>query len=124
MTDPTPPRVRVTRPPTGRPRATTVAAEIDAGSSVGEVYVQSLIRAQLRLALGIVAALVIGIGALPILFASVPVTRRIEVAGIPLPWLVLGVLVYPVLWLLGAVYTRRAERNEAVFDDLVEHDRR
>lgn len=114
-----PRRVRVTRPPTGRPRSTTVASEIDAGSAVGEVYIASLMRAQLRLALGTVALLVLTIGSLPLLFALLPVTRRAEVVGVPLPWILLGVLVYPFLWLLGWVYARRADRHEALFSELV-----
>ena len=39
--------------------------------------------------------------------------------GIPLPWLLLGVGVYPVLVLLGWRYIRSAERNERDFADLL-----
>lgn len=122
---PTPPqsgparRVRVTRPPTGRPRSTTVASEIDAGTSVGEVYIRSLMRAQLRLALRTVAALVLILGSLPLVFALFPGVRRTDVLGVPLPWILLGGLVYPFLWVLGVAYTRRADRHEALFSELV-----
>jgi hypothetical protein len=37
----------------------------------------------------------------------------------PLPWLLLGFVVYPVLVLLGWRYVRRAERNERNFADLL-----
>ncbi|MDQ2852713.1 MAG: hypothetical protein ABI384_09860 [Allobranchiibius sp.] len=114
-----PRRVRVTRPLTGRPRSTTVASEIDAGSSVGEVYVQSLMRAQLRLAVRTVAILVLTLGSLPLIFALFPVARRTEVIGVPLPWILLGGLVYPFLWVLGMSYARRADRHEALFSELV-----
>ncbi len=114
-----PRRVRVTRPPTGRPRSTTVASEIDAGSSVGEVYIASLMRAQLRLALGTVAVLVSTIGSLPLLFVLFPTIRRAEVLDVPLPWILLGIVVYPFLWVLGWVYARRADRHEALFTELV-----
>ena len=126
MSDPGPPpaRVRVTRPRTGRPRATTVAAEIDAGSSVGEVYIRSLMRAQLRLAFATVALLLLTVGSLPLVFATVPAARRAHVGGIPLAWVLLGLVVYPVLWMLGFVYSRRADRHEAVFDEMVDHRRR
>jgi hypothetical protein len=43
-----------------------------------------------------------------------------RVAGVPLPWLLLGLVVYPLLVLLGWVYVRRAERNEQTFSDLVD----
>lgn len=118
-----PRRVRVTRPPSGRPRSTTVASEIDAGSPVGEVYIRSLMRAQLRLALSTVLVLLLTVGSLPVLFAVWPAARQSRLLGVPLPWILLGVAVYPVLWVLGMAYTRRAERHEALFNELVGDDR-
>ena len=44
----------------------------------------------------------------------------LQVLGLPLPWLVLGVLVYPALLLGGGVYLRLAERHERDFTELVE----
>ena len=40
--------------------------------------------------------------------------------GLPLPWLLLGVLVYPAMLGLGWFYVRQAERNEHDFTDLVD----
>jgi hypothetical protein len=37
-----------------------------------------------------------------------------------LPWLLLGVLVYPAMLGLGWFYVRQAERNEHDFTDLVD----
>jgi hypothetical protein len=42
------------------------------------------------------------------------------VVGVPLPWLLLGGLVYPALVALGWFYVRQAERVEREFSDLVE----
>ena len=56
MSEP-PPRVRVRAPAAGRPRRTTVSHEIDAQSALGEVYMRSLVRSQLRLALGLLTVL-------------------------------------------------------------------
>ena len=39
--------------------------------------------------------------------------------GVPLPWWILGALVYPFLVALARFYVRRAERNERAFRDLV-----
>jgi hypothetical protein len=114
-----PQRVRVTGPRTGRPRRTSVASEIDAQTAVGEIYMRSLMRTQLRLALGVVAVLALTVGALPVLFQVFPGMRTARLAGIPLPWLLLGLVVYPFLVLLAWVYVRRAERNEQSFNDLV-----
>ena len=40
--------------------------------------------------------------------------------GVPFPWLVLGVAVYPAAWFLARWYTRQAERIEQDFADVVE----
>jgi hypothetical protein len=114
-----PQRVRVTGPRTGRPRRTSVASEIDAQTAIGEIYMRSLMRSQLRLALGVVAVLVVTVGGLPLLFRIVPGLLTTRFLGIPLPWLLLGAVVYPFLVLLAWFYVRRAERNERSFNDLV-----
>lgn len=117
MTEP-PQRVRVTRPTQSRARPTTVISEIDAQSEVGMVYMHSLIRAQLRLGLATFATLLLTLGLLPWLFARLPAFRHAHLLGLPLPWLILGVGVYPVIGLLAWNYVRRAEHNEARFLDL------
>jgi hypothetical protein len=115
-------RVRITSPRTvaARSRARrSNAAEIDALTRLGEVYVQSLMRAQLRLAAYVVIALAVSLGGLPLLFRLVPV-GQVHLLGVPLTWLLLGIAVYPWLLVLGWWYVHRAERNEAAFEDLVE----
>lgn len=119
MSDPRPARVRVTGPRAGRPRRTSITSEIDAQSSVGEVYMRSLMRSQLRLALRVVLLLGLSVGALPLLFELSPRLRRADLLGVPVPWLLLGLGVYPVLIALAWSYVRRAERNEDVFKDMV-----
>lgn len=122
MTDEPVTRVRITSPRTlaARSRARrSNAAEIDALTRLGEVYVQSLMRAQLRLAGYVVLLLAASVGLLPVAFRVLPVDR-LHLFGVPLPWLVLGVGVYPLLLVLAWWYVRRAEQNEAAFIDLVE----
>ncbi|HET6625025.1 MAG TPA: hypothetical protein VFG63_01430 [Nocardioidaceae bacterium] len=117
-----PERVRVTSPRTaaGRSRAVSISAEIDAQTRLGEVYIRSLMRSQLRLAVLVLFLLAVTVGVLPLLFVLVPATREAHVLGVPLPWLLLGFLVYPLLVLLGWFYVRQAERNERAFTDLVD----
>jgi hypothetical protein len=124
MNDPRATRVRVTGPRGDRPRATSVASEIDAQSEVGAIYMRSLMRSQLRLALGVTTMLAASVGSLPLLFELAPGVRRAHLLGLPVPWLVLGVGVYPVLIALAWFYVRRAERNEAAFNDMVGGDDR
>ncbi len=119
MTELRPTRVRVTGPRLSRPRAASVASEIDAQSEVGEIYMRSLMRSQLRLALAVVLMLVVLVGTIPLVFEVLPGVRRAHLLGIPVPWLMLGFGVYPVLIALAWFYVRRAERNEAAFHDLV-----
>jgi putative solute:sodium symporter small subunit len=122
MTDEPVARVRITSPRTVGARSRSQrsnAAEIDAQTRLGEVYVQGLIRAQLRLALYVVLWLAATLGVLPVLFLLLPLDR-VRLLGVPLPWVVLGAGVYPWLIALAWWYVRRAERNEAAFEDLVE----
>jgi hypothetical protein len=117
-----PPRVRVTAPVAGRPRRTTVISEIDEGTGVGEVYLRSLLRSQLRLALGLTVVLALTVGLLPVLFVTVPWLRHGHLLGVPAAWLLLGGCCYPVLLAIAWRYVRAAERNEHAFGDLVGHD--
>jgi hypothetical protein len=116
-------RVRITSPravPGGRSRRRSVSSEIDAQSELGEVYMRSLVRSQLRLAIGVVLVVAMTVGLLPVLFEVVPATRTAKALGVPLPWLLLGLVVYPVLVGVGWAYVHRAEHNERVFSDLVD----
>lgn len=117
-----PERVTVTSPRTSaaRARVVSIASEIDAQTSLGEVYISSLMRSQLRLALGVVGLLALTVGVLPLLFHLVPETRRFEVLGVPVAWIVLGLLAFVEILLLGWYYVRHAERNEEDFSDLLD----
>ena len=81
---------------------------------------RSLLREQLRLALRILALLAVSVGSLPLVFHLAPGLGDVRLLGVPLAWLLLGVLVYPLLILLGWLYVRQAEANERDFADLVE----
>ncbi len=117
-----PSRVRVTGPrrQATRARAVSIASEIDDQTRLGEVYITSLMRSQLRLALGVVAVLVLTLGALPLLLHFVPAAGRLTVFGVRLPWLVLTLGAFSEILALGWFYVRRAERNEDDFSDLLE----
>lgn len=122
MSESTPRRVRVTSPRTSAARAQRVPAarEIDAQTRLGEVYMSSLIRSQLRLALLALAALAVFVGGIPLVFWLAPDLSEIEVLAVPLPWLLLAFAVYPFLLLVGWLYVRAAERNERAFTDVLD----
>jgi hypothetical protein len=116
-------RVLVTSPRmTARPRPPSRSGTRDIAeqTGVGEVYTRSLVRTQLRIGLSAVALTVLGIGALPALFALEPQLAGVRVLTVPLPWLLAGVAVYPLLVGVGWWYVRAAERSEREFADLVE----
>lgn len=95
-------------------------AELAEQTAVGDVLISSLIRAQLRLALAVFVVFACVLGGLPLLFALAPGVAEVEVAGMPLPWLLLGVASFPLLVVLAVYYVRQAERNEHDFVELVE----
>ena len=118
-----PDRVRVTSPWTERPRLRprrSATTEIDAQSEVGEIYVGTLLRAQLRLAVNILVVLALTVGVLPLLFTLVPGLTSHHILGMPLSWGILAFGCYPVLVFLAWRYVRLAERNERAFARVVE----
>jgi uncharacterized membrane protein (DUF485 family) len=126
-----PARVRVTAPTAGAlpeasvaesraaARTTDAMREADA-TDVPAVYVRSLIRSQLRLALvcagGFVAATTLFV--LAIVWA--PALDETFVAGVPVSWLLLAAGVYPLALTIAALYVRAATRNEARYRSLAE----
>ncbi|CAN7201497.1 hypothetical protein [Knoellia sp. LjRoot47] len=117
----TPARVRVTSSRRGARTARTrpLSTDLDEQTELGDVYLDGLRRAQLRLGLTVLGLMVLALGGFPVLLSLIPSTRTMTLAGIPLPWLVLGVLVYPAAWLLARGYVRQAERIEAEFADII-----
>jgi hypothetical protein len=86
-------------------------------SAVGQVFVRSLIRSQLRLALVVAGGFLLVLGAFPLL-AAIPGLAESRIAGIPLDWLLLGAGIYPVMGVSAWLYIRSAARNEARYRDL------
>lgn len=117
-----PRRVVVTSPRTvaaRRPRY-PLTREIDEQTRVGEVYMRSLVRTQLRLALFVCTLLGCVVGGLPLLFLLVPELSEVRLLGVPLAWAVLAGLIYPAFVAVAWLYVRQAERNERDFADLVD----
>ena len=111
------PRGRATRPTAPGERA---LAELKEQTEVGEVLLRSLTRAQLMLAVRIFAVFGFFLLGLPALFATHPDLVSYRILGLPLPWLILGAAVYPLLVLLALLYVRQAERNERDFVEFIE----
>ena len=117
-------RVRVTAPHASpgnpgrggpRPLESREAAQ---DSEVGQVFVRSLIRSQLRLALVVAGGFLLILAAFPLILIAVPGLADTRIAGIPFDWLLLGIGIYPVIGLSAWLYVRTAARNEARYRDL------
>jgi hypothetical protein len=103
-----------------RPPTRSVARDIDEQTIVGEVLMRSLVRTQRRLAVATLTAFALTVGALPVLFALAPALRTAQVLVVPVPWLLLGLLVYPFVVGVAWAYVRAAEGAERDFSDLVD----
>ena len=101
-------------------RMVRTRVEVQQQTEVGDAMVRGLVRAQLGLALRVALITVCLLGAIPVLFHVVPGLVDVTVLGIRLPWVLLGVVGYPVLLGLAWVYLRLAERNEQDFTDLTD----
>jgi len=117
-------RVRVTAPhaaartPVRAGQRTGESREAAQDSEVGQVFVRSLIRSQLRLALVVAGGFLLILAAFPLVLLAVPGLADAPVAGIPFGWLLLGAGIYPVIGLSAWLYVRTAARNEARYRDL------
>jgi len=115
-------RTRITHPRTTAARPGPVrppAREIDELTALGELYLETLLRSQRRTAFGACAATIGLLIALAVAVAEFAGWRGITVAGIQLPWLLVGCAIYPALGGIGYAAVRLLERNERAFAELM-----
>ena len=115
MTRPKPRRVAVTSPQTRRALAGRRTGHPGAQPPLSTATLERarmVHRRQLRLASTVLAALAGLLIGLPVLLEVAPGLDEVRLAGIPLSWLAVAVLPYPVLALLAGGQLRRAERVE------------
>ncbi|MGA9775484.1 MAG: hypothetical protein WBU92_06135 [Candidatus Dormiibacterota bacterium] len=104
----------------GRTRpASSGLREFSEQTEVGGVFLQALMRRQLRLSLTIALAFGAFLGVQPLLSAVWSPWTSWRLFGVPVTWLVLGVGSYPLLIWLGRHYVRRAEEVDEEFTDLL-----
>ncbi|WP_271395261.1 hypothetical protein [Neomicrococcus lactis] len=108
-------RVRVVAPPDYFPAAPAKSATVAADY----YFVQSLVRAQLRLSLMVAVGFIVLLVGIALIVAFWPEIRELRLFHIPLAWVVLGVGVYPILMLAAVLFTRGASKNERLYSDLV-----
>ncbi|WP_354700639.1 hypothetical protein DSM112329_00922 [Paraconexibacter sp. AEG42_29] len=97
--------------------------ELASDSEVGHVYLRQLVRAQLLLSLTALLAFGGLLAALPLAIAVLPGLQRVQVAGVPLPLLLIGAPLFLLFLAVGWLYTRRADALDTQFAELVEERR-
>ncbi len=95
--------------------------ELAEQTSWGKLLVRDLVRVQMRAGLLLFGLVVVLLGVLPVLFHHVPELVSWRVIGIPVPWILLGVLPFPLLLGVGLWYNRLAERHERDFVAMIEN---
>lgn len=93
--------------------------EFSEQTEVGSVFLQALVRRQLRLSLTVAGLFVVFLAIQPLISTLWPAWGDLKLAGIPLTWVVLGVGSYPLLVWLGRHYVHRAEEIDNEFADLL-----
>jgi putative solute:sodium symporter small subunit len=125
-----PARVRVTAPRPGAAVAPGASArheastrpggDADDATDVPDVYVRSLIRSQLRLAVICAVGFAVATALFVVAVVWAPGLDESLLAGVPVSWLLIAVGVYPLALTIAALYVRAATRNEARYRSLVE----
>lgn len=95
--------------------------ELEEQTSVGKVLVDDLVKHQLRAGVTLALIVVVLLGSLPIAFYVAPGFAGLRVVGVPLAWILLAVLPFPLLLLTALLHNRLAERNERDFVDMIEN---
>lgn len=111
-------RVRVVAPAEAVLRPPRRDSADPAADPVGDFYVRSLIRSQLRLALSVALGFLLLLVGLAVLVGTWPQIHESRLATVPLPWLVLGLGVYPIILLGAFLFNRAATRNEDRYRDV------
>ncbi|MBV9164211.1 MAG: hypothetical protein JO309_03055 [Pseudonocardiales bacterium] len=102
-------------------RVVRTLAEVEDQTSVGEELVRQLMRVQLMLSIRLMLLTVVVLGSIPLVFLLAPSLGTATILGLRLPWLLLGLAVYPFFVAVAWSYNRNADRTEQAFAEWVEN---
>ena len=114
-----PQRVRVTAPRPGEPIAAPAEHPSIERSDTATVYVRSLIRSQLRLAIICASGFIVSLGMLWLVLAAAPALEAVVIAGAPVSWLLLAFGAYPAILAFAVIFVVASTRNEAGYRSLM-----
>jgi len=78
-----------------------------------EEFLQQLMRRQLRLSVTCAATFLVALLGLPLANYFLPELMATRVGGFTLSWLVLGVLMFPLVWVIAYFFIQRTLKLEA-----------
>lgn len=87
------------------------------------VYVRSLMRSQLRLALLCLAGFLGILTFCTVGLRFLPTFDSLRILGVPLSWWLLGFGPYPLILATAVIYARSARRNESAYRELFREGR-
>ncbi len=93
--------------------------EVAEQTAYGEIFLADLISRQVTLSLAVAATFLATIFSIPLFNYFLPSIATIRVLGFTLSWLLLGVLVYPLIWGLAFYYVSTSKGYEDDFTQLV-----
>jgi uncharacterized membrane protein (DUF485 family) len=76
------------------------------------VLASQMMRKQLRLSLSVGLVFVVILVGLPLVNLFAPDLASISIGGFTITWLILGLLFYPLTWVLSSWFVRGSERIE------------
>ncbi len=72
-----------------------------------------MMKKQLKLSLSVAAIFISILVGLPLVNLYLPELAKTQVAGFTLTWLILGVLFFPLTWILSSWFVKGTERIDA-----------
>ena len=120
MTSGPPQRQRVVLAHRRGTRMVRTRVELQEQTEVGDALVRGLVRTQLGLALRLAALVVGAVVAVALSDSVFPALSDLSPFGVRPNWLILGALIYPVLYGVGRLYIRLAEQGERDFLRIVD----
>ena len=72
-----------------------------------------MMKKQLKLSLSVAAIFITILVGLPLINLYLPELAKTQVAGFTLTWLILGVLFFPLTWILSSWFVKGTERIDA-----------
>ncbi|WP_160162484.1 DUF485 domain-containing protein [Desulforamulus hydrothermalis] len=98
------------------PRAPVVSREKGERKTVREMhqegYLKFVMARQLRLSISLFGVFVLILTGLPLLNYCLPQLLNYRIMGFTVSWLLLGVLFYPITWVVAFIYVKKSLQME------------